>query len=485
MEPVDRPPLHSDSPPEPDRDRSRSRSGTHALVIGGSIAGLLAARVLVDHFDRVTVVERDRLPSGPEHRAGVPQARQVHALLVQGYRLLNELFPGLEAELAAAGAPRVDWQLNFPVLHLGGWSPRYPSDLVSHTCSRALLEYLIGRRLTAYPNLTVLQGYAAVGLLHDDERRTVTGIRVRARGQEQGNHPQEIRGDLVVDASGRTSRTPEWLEALGYARPDETVINAFLGYATRWYRRPRNVGSDWKGLLVGMKPPDERRGGVIYPVEEERWIVTLAGLGRDYPPTDEAGFLEFARSIRTPLLYDAISEAEPLTPISGYQRTENCLRHYERLDRWPEGFVVLGDAACAFNPVYGQGMTVAALEAVALGHLLEERKYGSSHDLSGLSGRFQQRLATIVGTPWMMATGEDLRWLTTEGDRPRTDLMTRLLHRYIDQILTTIPGSPTVHGAFVEVAHLMRPPSRLFYPDVALRVGWHALVQRGRGWAGP
>jgi 2-polyprenyl-6-methoxyphenol hydroxylase-like FAD-dependent oxidoreductase len=315
-----------------------------------------------------------------------------------------------------------------------------------------------------------LDGCTVTGLLTDPDRTTVTGVRIRRRQPDGASSEDEsLMADLVVDASGRNSRTPEWLQALGYTPPEETSINAFLGYASRWYQRPPGFQADWKVLILFAQAPHIPSGGMIYPVEGERWIVTLAGTARNYPPTDEAGFLEFARHLAIPDIYDAIKDARPLTPIYGYQRTENHLRHYERLSRWPEHFGVLGDAVCAFNPVYGQGMTVSALGALVLDRCLRrQRQHHSDGNQQGLGQQFQRQLAEVNATPWLMATGEDFRWPTTEGGRP--DRMTRFMHRYLDQVVRATGTSTAVSLTFWEVTHLLKPPGALFHPRVLVRV---------------
>ncbi len=209
-------------------------NGSRALVIGSSMAGLLAARVLVDHFDNVTVVERDRLPQQPESRHGTPQANHVHVLLAQGERILEQMFPGLEAELITAGSPSFNLAADFAFLGVWGWLPRFHSNLSIHACSRLLLEWAVRRRLTAYSNLQFLPETQAIGLLTDNSNSQVTGIKLRSGDVSQEN---ELTANLVIDASGRNSSLPKWLEALGYPSPCETIVNSFLGYSTRWYVR--------------------------------------------------------------------------------------------------------------------------------------------------------------------------------------------------------------------------------------------------------
>jgi 2-polyprenyl-6-methoxyphenol hydroxylase-like FAD-dependent oxidoreductase len=447
-----------------------TNSRKHALVIGSSMAGLLAARVLSDYFEQVTIVESDFLPTRPEWRKGVPQSHHVHVLLTTGLKILEQLFPGLPNELAAVGAPRIDWTADFPVLQLGGWAPRFSSNLKMRASSRNLLEWSIRNRLVVDNKVRFLQGTQVIGLLSDTSNTCVTGVRVRAR---HDHDLAELSANLVVDTSGRNSLTPQWLTELGYASPEETVINSFLGYASRWYQRPTHFPSDWQAVYVLPKPPHQKRGGGVYSVEENRWIATLVGVGRDYPPTDEAGFLDFARTMRSPVVYEVLKDAKPLSPIYGYRRTENRLRHYEKLSHLPENFIVIGDAVCAFNPIYGQGMSVAALGALTLNRCLKQQHRG---DLVGLSKRFQKQLAKVNTTPWLIATGEDLRWQTTEGGRP--NLVTRLLHRYFDEVTLLAVESPYTYKVWSEVMHLEKPPTAFFQPGILARLLYSAIYPR-------
>jgi 2-polyprenyl-6-methoxyphenol hydroxylase-like FAD-dependent oxidoreductase len=460
---------------EHDQVATPERAARHAVIIGAGMAGLWAARVLTEHFDLVTVIERDRLPESPDHRRGVPQSYHAHTLLARGQHELERLFPELDAELAAAGAPRVDWTWDCRSFFRTGWVPRYRSGLTTRTCSRDLLEWSVRRALTER-GVTFREGCDMLGLYCDADTNSVAGIRLGAWGGqgEDTGAPEALLADLVVDASGRNSRTPEWLVALGYGRVRETVVDPSLGYASRLYRRPLDLCADWRAMVVSNVPTHQPRGGVIYPIEGGRWLVTLAGIGGDYPPSDEEGFMAFARSLATPALHAAIADAEPLSPIRGYRRTENRLRHYDRLPRWPEGFVVLGDAACTFDPVYGQGMTASALGALVLDRCLRaQRRRHADGNLRGLGRRFQRHLALSNLTPWLLATGEDFRWPTTVGGRP--GLPTRLAHRYMDRVLGRLVEDATVAQAFFTVLHLLEPPTRLLHPSVLGRVFTSAI----------
>ncbi|PMB53982.1 2-polyprenyl-6-methoxyphenol hydroxylase-like oxidoreductase [Fischerella thermalis CCMEE 5201] len=445
--------------------QQKTRNGNHAIVIGSGMAGLLSARILTEHFERVTVVERDRLPQQPEIRQGVPQANHVHALLTQGYRILEEWFPGIEAKLITAGAPCVNWAMESCFFHAWGCAKRSSSDLITRTCSRPFLEWVVRGYLSSDRQVEFLSATQVKGLLTDASNSRVTGIKLRCLDDAQ---PQELTSDLVVDASGRNSVLPKWLEEIGYQSPSETVINSFLGYSTCWYELPENLQADWKVLYVTSKPPDDKRGGAIFPVEGNRWGVILVGISRDYPPTDETEFMKFARSLRTPEIYEFLKDAKPVSPIYGYRRTENCWRHYEKLTRIPDGLVAIGDAVCSFNPVYGQGMTTAALGALTLQDCLQKQYQNNQHSLTGFTKRFQKQLVKVLETPWLMATGEDFRWETTEGGKPNQ--ITRLMHQYMDRLLQLSVSDANIYGSFLEVMHMTKQPASLFAPNLLLRV---------------
>lgn len=377
----------------------------HAVVIGSSIAGLTAARILSEHFDRVTLVERDHLPTTPEFRRGAPQGRHAHLLLPPGQAILEDLFPALNDTLLAGGATSITGSPETTFFLDGAWH----NDLTCLSCSRPLLENALYRCVAALPRMRILQGHDVLDLAVDARCRYVTGVRLRRRGTVSTE--VTVPAQLVVDASGRGSLAPQWLARLGYTPPRETVIDPFTGYTTRIYRRPASFDMKWSLLRVRRNPPDGTRGGLISPIEGGRWYVTLIGMSRDYPPTDEAGFLAFARSLPSPLIYEAIQAAEPLSGIHGFRHTENRLRHYEELPHYLEGLLVCGDAACAVSPVHAQGMTSALLGLEGLaGCLAEQRSRGG---LTGLAQAFQQSLRQATEGVWKLVIADDLRWPAT------------------------------------------------------------------------
>ncbi|MCM1982552.1 FAD-dependent oxidoreductase [Lyngbya confervoides] len=448
-----------------------------AVVLGGSIAGLLAARVLVEFCDHVTLLERDRGSLDSGMRPGVPQAQHVHALLIKGQHILETLFPGLRQELLQAGGHQLDWMQDWRLLSLWGWLEQHESDLMGVCCSRPLLEATLRQRLLAYENFHLRSGCTAQGLrIQSHNPRAIAGVEFSQRSDAGAPAAREwMPATLVVDATGRHSKLPQWLKTLGYPAPRQTRVNSFLGYASRWYRSHRPPQDS--AVILTAKPGVSKRGGVVYPIEHQRILVTLSGIGGDHPPAEEAGFLAFAHSLRAPDIYEIIQDSDPLTPITCYRRTENQWRHYEDLRSFPGGLVTLGDSVCCFNPVYGQGMTAAALGAMVLSRAMQALPSPQDVQHPSFSRRFQRQLASVLQAPWLMATGEDFRWPETQGRRPGKPV--QILQAYFDRAFESSTWDPQMHEAFIEVVHLARSPWALLTPALL----WKSLGPRRK--AGP
>jgi 2-polyprenyl-6-methoxyphenol hydroxylase-like FAD-dependent oxidoreductase len=435
----------------------RTQIGDRAVVLGAGMAGLLAAHVLADAYGQVTVVDRDELPEGSSHRRGVPHGRHLHALAARGQQALEELFPGLTAELVAQGAPAGSLLANARLYLSGHRLRQTDTGLVLLCASRPLLEGTVRARVRALPNVTVLDRRDVVGLATTPDGRRVTGVRVLRRAD--GSAEELLGADLVVDATGRGSRVPLWLEALGYARPARAQVRVGLGYATRIYRLPPDV-LDGDLAVLQAATPRHPRTGALQRLEGDRWMVTLAGILGDHPPTDPDGFLAFARSLRFPDIYRAIRDAEPLDDPVPFRFPASVRHRYERLDRFPDGLLVLGDAVCSFNPIYGQGMSVAALEALALRRHLE-------HGAEPHPRRWFRDLAKLVDVPWDMSAGGDLAFPGVPG---RRTLKLRLVGAYLARLHAAAAHDARLAGAFVHVAGLVAPPQTLLSPRVAVRV---------------
>jgi len=445
--------------------------GDRAVVLGASMAGLLAARVLADAYGQVTVIDRDELSETPMHRRGVPHGRHIHGLLARGQQALEELFPGLTAELVAHGVPTGD-MLADTRLYLSGHRLRQAhTGLVVLCASRPVLEGHVRARVRALPNLTFLDRCDIVGLATTPDGRRVAGVRVLRRAD--GSAEQVLGADLVVDATGRGSRTPVWLEALGYSRPQEDQVRIGLGYATRTYRLASDaLGGDLAVLQAAT--PQHPRTGALQMLEGDRWMLTLGGILGDHPPTDPDGFLDFARSLQFPDIYQTIRDAEPLDDPVPFRFPASVRHRYERLDRFPDGLLVMGDAVASFNPIYGQGMSVAALEALTLRRHLERGAAPQPR-------RFFRDLPRVVDVPWDIAAGGDLIFPGVKG---RRTLKSRLVSAYIARLHAAAAHDASLASAFVRVAGLVAPPQTLLRPSIAgrvLRGGLHqAAGTRGR-----
>ncbi len=451
--------------PNPSRGSSSAARRGEALVIGGSMAGMMAARVLSEHFQRVTILERDRYPEGPTARKGAPQARHVHVLLMRGLGVLEELFPGFSDEMSAAGAIGLDTANDLAWLTPFGWGKRFKSGLTKLAFSRDLLDWIVRGRLSSIPNLRFLAETEVIGLEPSEDHRQVGALRVRGRGPSAGRE-SVLSADLIVDASGRGSRMPGWLSAAGWGAPEEVAVTAFLGYVSRLYRAPEPFRADWKAVFIQAAPPQSRRAGVLFPIEGNRFLVTLAGAERDYPPEDSGGYLDFAGSLPSPLIHDFISRAEPLSPPVGFRATQNRRRHYERMRSMPSNLLVLGDAACCFNPVYGQGITTAALQVLQLRSCLSRKRIsGWSNELAR---GFHRRVAKTIEGPWTMATSEDCRYPLAEGGG--IGQAGAWMHGYTDRVVALTVREERIRRIWLQVFHMLKPPTALFHPRVVAAV---------------
>jgi len=439
--------------------------GQHAVVIGASMGGLLAARALSDHFATVTIVERDAFPSSDIPRKGVPQGHHAHGLLARGGEVIETFFPGWTDEVVASGGRRGDISGDTIWMGHGVTLNTVPSTLTGLLASRPVLEGHVRRRLLALPNVRAIEKCAMQGLVATPDRSAVQGVRVRI---EAGGE-QVLLADLVVDASGRGSLSPAWLEGLGYARPEEERVEIGLGYTSRIYRRrPADLGGK-VALVIAGHAPNWRNGAVLYQTED-RWIVSIGGYLGDHAPDDDQMFATYARSLPSPHVYDIVSRAEPLTDFVSYRYPANLRRRYERLPRFPKGFLVFADAICSFNPVYGQGMTVAAQEASVLGECL------AAGDEADLPQRFFKAVEHVVDVPWDITVGNDLRHPQVAGARPAK---VRFINWYIGKLHNAARHDAKVAAAFLEVANLKAVPERLLHPAVVGRVISGNLLRGG------
>ena len=446
---------------------SKQKVETTAIVMGASIAGLWAARILSDHFDRVLVLERDRLPEQAEFRAGTPQARQYHVMLVRGVQIMDQFFPGMREELIDCGAIALDATRDVRVLLRGQCLEQFMSNQIMISCSRLLLEAAIRRRLRSLPKINFVERVKVLGLEMDVAHTRINGVRMRYLDDQpqQNSLEQVLYADLIIDTLGRRSLTPEWLKGLGYQKVQESVVDSFLGYVTRRYRKPDAGQHAWASPLLCSNAPHNPRSGLIFPEENQIWVLMIAGANKDYPPVDEVGFQEFAQSLG-PEFHKIVTEGEAISKPYGYRGTDSRWRHYERLERWPDRFIVLGDAFCGFNPIYGQGMTVAALSVLALD--TELRK--AAGQLDGVAQRTIRSIARTTEGAWLLATGADLEWPNTIGGEKSNKPADRFARWYIGKLLGSMAHDRVLRLAFLEVNQLLQPVTSLFTPRMMLRV---------------
>jgi 2-polyprenyl-6-methoxyphenol hydroxylase-like FAD-dependent oxidoreductase len=434
----------------------RSPVGGHALVLGASIAGLATSATLADRFERVTLVEADRPDPGAEGRHGVPQGRHAHLLLPGGLRALEALVPGFADRVRRRGGhviPAPEFRF-----HLGKGRLALGDDRLAITgATRPLLESVLRDEVAALPAVTVLHGHHAEQFVTDDARSRVVGARVTPAG---GATTAMLGADLVVDATGRRSRTAPWLASIGYRPPLEQRIAVGVHYTTRLFRRePTDLGGCRHVAIAA--PPGVRHGGLALAVEGERWLVTLVGTVGERPPTDLESFVDYATHLWQPDLGQLVAQAEPIGGAATGGFPAHRRLRYDRLRRIPEGLVVTGDAVCSLNPVHGQGMSVAALEAQALGEVLDR------HGLDRVGPRTLRRARPTVDAAWTMATGADLQDPGVEG---RRGIGWRTTSRYLRRALAAATTDAEVADALLAVNGMVRPPTSLFAPRLARRV---------------
>lgn len=431
----------------------------HAVVIGASVGGLIASRMLCRHFRKVTLIERDRLPTEAEQRRGVPQGRHAHALLSSGLGVFDRVFPGFADELIAAGGVPGDPAWNGRWFQEGGYMRRCHSGIRGVMASRPLIECTLRRRVLATPNLQLAEETDALALEFSATRDAVTGVRVKTHGNDSS-----IPADLVVDAAGRASPVSGWLAQLGFPAHPVERVEIRVGYATRIFRR---LSSHLDGDDFAITPPTPQceRGGVLLSIEDGRWICTLIGYPGAYPSTDLAEFREYAAALPSPDIYSVVKDAEPEGEGQTTRFPANVRCRFERLDRHPLGLLRFGDSICSFNPIYGQGMSVSALEAQALDESLSETD-------GRLAQVFYAKAAKIIDNPWSIAVGTDLRLPHTVGERTA---QTRFVNWYMAKLLKGSHRSAALSAAFHQVANLLAPGPSVMRPSIAARVLWAAL----------
>ncbi|HTI75203.1 MAG TPA: FAD-dependent monooxygenase [Mycobacterium sp.] len=435
--------------------------GERAIVLGASMSGLLAARVLAEKYGEVTVVERDALPTDPAARRGVPQGRLIHALLARGAQVLDELFPEFLDQLVASGATRWDGdyaKLCFSVgghqLSRSGKAPS-PDSMPFYFQSRPFLEWHVLRRMRDFANVSILERHDVQSLTSTPDGSRVTGVEVVDRDSRQC---ATLTADLVVDATGRGSRTPIFLEQLGYGRPVEDEVVVHLAYACQRLRtKPGAIAEDFIAIF-----PEPGRPKMFATIgyENDTTMFAVGAMAGQEPPETLAEMLTFAADLAPASALQAFTDAEPLGEVAHYRVPSNRWRRYDKMRRLPAGLLVIGDAVCSFNPIYGQGMTVAAVEALVLRDCLRRGD-------RNLPRRFFRSSAKTIRIAWQSAAGSDLALPEVEGAVP---LPMRLSNAYLDRVMSAAESDPIVMLQFLRVIGMIDPPTRFFAPSFVFRI---------------
>ncbi|WP_233512649.1 FAD-dependent oxidoreductase [Micromonospora deserti] len=441
-----------------------TKVGNRVVVLGGSITALFAASALSEGYREVVLVDRDELLGVREARRGAPQGRHINGLIARGARALEDLFPEITAQMVTAGCPLTDlagtvrWYFNGKPLR------QTRAGLTNVAARRPVMEAHVRERVAALENVTFLEKHDIIGLVFSADKSRVVGARVQRHGA--GNREEILTADLVVDATGRGSRTPVWLEEQGYPRVAEEGTKIGLGYATRHYKlRYDPFGTDHS--IVCVASPDSPRGAIFTKSDGNKVELTTYGIMGDHPPLDPEGFNQFVKSLAAPEIYEGIADAEPLDDPVLFKFPTTLRRRYERMSRFPDGLLVLGDAVCTPNPVFAQAQTLAALEALALRELLRRGEAPQSRE-------FMRTVGQIIDPAWDMTEAINLTFPEVEGKRTRK---VQLMHAYMKRLQLAATKDASLTEAFMRSAGLVDPLESLMRPGVVWRVMRHTRAE--------
>ncbi len=436
-----------------------------AIVMGGSIAGLCAAAALAESFEHVLVLERDD-PPGSEYRRGAPQAHHIHVLLTRGRKIMASLFPDLLDGLARDGAVRTDIAAGLRWFQHGRWKPRFSAGIDMWHQTRPLLEHHLRLGLRARDNVELRFGARVEAPIHDLAPPTPSGSRAR-HGRITGVRladGEHIDADLVVDATGRGSRSPTWLQQWGYGEVPEQRVRVDLAYVSGLFKVP-GMG-EFGTTAVYQLPPDLKRAGLVGRVEGGRLVISLVGYHHDHPPTDHAGFLAWSKTLAQPDIYELLVDAEPLTPLRKFGVSELVRRRYEELDRLPEGYLIVGDAMCTVDPTFAQGMSLSATQAELLAKQFRPGRRRSRAKQVSTAG-LQRRLARTTRFPWTLVACEAHRWPETRGWDPASGWIMRKL---CGRLFELSADDPQIYSSMLRVLHLEAPMRSLIGPHLLRRM---------------
>lgn len=433
--------------------------GERAVVVGCGVGGIFAAGALHRHFREVVVVDKDDLSSGPSFRKGVPQGPHGHIVLKRGENIAEAMFPGFRDALRTAGGIELVTGRDMARFAFGKWSEPLDSDMTVFSQTRPLLEHVLRECLRSIPNVTIRSGCRFSDFLFDDHR--IHGVSILREGRIR----EEVEADLVIDASGRGTGTPRWLSENGFGEVETERLGIDLCYVTGIFATDRFEDGYARLCTVGQSPPAVR-GGSALPVEGRRWMITLSGRGDDVPSVDPEAFLAFAKSLPDPCVYDRISEGRLEGSVRRFKTPESFWRKYESMADFPEGFVPIGDAVAGFNPIFGQGMSVAAVEAERLGLLLDERAE-SGRGLDGLREEALPGISASIAEAWEGPATIDYLYDSTVGERPVDYPIRRAVFFAMQEMAEE---DPVLRQLQFEVGNMLKPREALFTAEVQARL---------------
>lgn len=444
-----------------------------AIVIGGSISGLLSAKVLSHNFKKVFIIEKDALNGNSSQRRGVSQTEQPHVLLAKGYRLLEKILPGIGNDFRHAGAIEVDWATDYYIYYGGhGWNKRsnHPSEITSFSGSRSLLEKCIREKVQHIDNISFLKDTKVVGLVTDQSSKKVTGV----KSLDSNKLSKSIDADLVVDTSGRNSELPKWLSLSQWETPKEVFVDPYLGYSTCRFKIPDNLKLPWKVLTYPHVAPKYNRKAYLAKIENNELIATIGGYCRDYPPSNIDDFLKYSNELQNDEFSNIICKCKPISKVFAYKETRNIIRHYNQIDM-PSGLIVLGDAYCTLCPSYGQGMTCSAISADTLMQWIE-RQINSSQACS--TKDFQISLAKSITPLWDIAIQQDFGFKTTTSTdkfivtkmQKMSSFPLSLINIYFDKLIAGTTIDYRLNELFIQIVNILKPPASFFSPRTVFLV---------------
>lgn len=437
------------------------RLGERAVIAGGSLAGLLSARVLADYFDEVLVLDRDDIHDRPENRRMTPQSHHVHILLKGGEVATEELIPGFTEEMVSVGSVPMLAGRDIIQGSAFGFGPRWDGPITLHSQSRSMLEHCVRKLVRRSSNRIVLRSNTTVrGLQYNADKGRITGVEAETVEGER----ERINADLVIDATGGGAGAMRWLSALELPIPFVEEVKVNFGYSSAIFEL--KDGRDWKGALIGGPPPKISYGGLLMPIEEGCHIVSLGGRFGDFPPDDLDGFLAFAKQLPQPTIYEALEKGTPRSNVKSMRFGVNRFRHYERMDDLVEGLIPIGDSLACVNPTYGQGMSSAAKQVKALSDVLAAHSELDT-PLSEIAREYVSAAAEVATVPWRQANFNDFVYPQTEGDR---SAFTKEEAEYRMKLQMLSMRDNDVRLRLLKVGHLLEPPSILFEDEVAAKV---------------